>query len=96
MKRILLFSVLVLVLCALLALVYAGDYLSLRYRIPHHREQFGKVTVRSYYAIEKKANKIEFDYAGTEDDTCVHSIFPHFGYSPCWYLSRHTEKRIDL
>jgi len=93
-KRIFLLSVLV--LCALLALVYAGDYLSLRYRIPHHREQFGKVTVRSYYAIEKKANKIEFDYAGTEDDTCVHSIFPHFGYSPCWYLSRHTEKRIDL
>ena len=83
-------------LLAALVLLYAGDYLSLRYRIPHHREQFGKVTVYTYYAIEKKANKIEFDYAGAEDVPCVHSIFPHFGYSPCWYLSRHAEKRINI
>lgn len=83
-------------LCSTFALVYAGDYVSLRFRIPNHREQFGRVTVYSYYAIEKKANKIEFDSAGTENVTCVYSIFPHFGYNPCWYLRRHTEKRINL
>ncbi|HTR64706.1 MAG TPA: hypothetical protein VMH85_02960 [Terriglobales bacterium] len=94
MKRILAISVASLL--AALALLYAGDYLSLRFRIPHHREQFGKITVYSYYAIAKKANKVEFDPAGTQDVTCVHSIFPHFGDNPCWYVSRHTEQRIDL
>jgi hypothetical protein len=94
MKRIL--PIIVAALLALSALIYTGDYISLRFRIPNHREQFGTVTVHSYYAIEKKANKIEFDYAGTENDPCVHSIFPHFGCSPCWYLSRHTEKRINI
>jgi len=80
----------------MVVLLYAGDYISLRLRIPGHREQFGKITVHTYYAIEKKANKIEFDTAGSQDVTCTHSLFPHFGHSPCWYLSRHTENRIDL
>jgi hypothetical protein len=27
--------------------------------------------------------------------TCVHSLFPHMGYQPCWYLSRHSEQRTN-
>lgn len=84
------------VLLLLLGLVYAGDYLSVRYRIPGNREQFGTVTVDSYYAIQEKNNKTELVPNQPEAQTCVRSLFPHFGYNPCWYVSRHTDKRIDL
>jgi hypothetical protein len=80
----------------LLGLVYAGDYLSLRYRIPRSRAQFGSVTVREMYAIHEKNNKTEYQFTPPQDEVCVQSLFPHFGYSPCWYLQRHTEKRIDI
>jgi hypothetical protein len=83
-------------LLALLLLVYAGDYLSLRYRIPHRREPFGTVQIQPLYAIHEKNGKTEYDFPPPETETCVHSLFPHFGYAPCWYLRRHTEKRIDI
>jgi hypothetical protein len=75
---------------------YAGDYLSLRYRIPGRRDQFATVTVQPYYAIHEKNGKTEYDYAPPENQVCVRSLFPHFGYSPCWYVKRHTDKRIDI
>ena len=81
----------------LLALVtYAGDYLSLRYRIPKSRDVFSSVTVQPYYAIQEKNGKTEYDFAPPENEVCVRSLFPHFGYSPCWYVKRHTERRIDI
>jgi hypothetical protein len=81
----------------LLALVtYAGDYLSLRYRIPKNRDPFPSVAIQPYYAIHQKNGKTEYDFAPPENQVCVHSLFPHFGYSPCWYVKRHTEKRIDI
>ena len=79
---------------ALLAIVYACDDLSLRFRIPN-REPLGSVTIRRYYALHKNKQKTNFMFAEPEAQTCVHSLFPHFGYSPCWYLSRRTEQRID-
>jgi hypothetical protein len=82
---------------ALLALfTYAGDYLSVRYRIPNGREQFSTVTIQPYYAIHEKNGKTEYDYAQPETQICIHSLFPHFGYSPCWYVKRHTDKKIDI
>jgi hypothetical protein len=81
----------------LLALVtYAGDYLSLRYKIPKAREPFSSVNIQPYYAIHQKNGKTEYDFAPPENQVCVCSLFPHFGYSPCWYVKRHTEKRIDI
>jgi len=94
MKRFLFLSLLAVL--AIAGLVYAGDYVSLRYRIPHNREQFGAVTVREMYAIHEKNNKIEYQFPPPQDQTCVNSLFPHFGYSPCWFLQRHTEQRIDI
>jgi len=75
---------------------YAADYVSLRYRIPHQREPFGTVEIQPLYAIHEKSGKTEYDFPPAESQTCVHSLFPHFGYAPCWYLERHTEKRIDI
>lgn len=78
------------------AVLYAGDYLLLRYRIARNQAPFGTVTVRPYYAVPRKDHKIEFMFQDPEDDTCVNSLFPHLGDSPCWYLRRNTDKRIDL
>jgi hypothetical protein len=78
------------------AVVYAGDYCVLRYRMAAGRGAFANVEVDRYIAIRKKANRTEFSYDGTETQTCVNALFPHAGYSACWYLRRHREKRIEL
>ena len=75
-------------LCALLAgaLVYVCDYVSLRYRIPNNRAQFGSVVVdgKTQYA---------FDPPAPQD--CVNSLFPHSGDRPCWYLNRHKQQQVN-
>jgi hypothetical protein len=90
MKRALIIGVLSLLV------LYIGDYLSVRYRIPKSREQFGVVKIRRYYAVGLKNRKTEFMFLTPENEVCVHSLFPHFGFSPCWYLSRRNVKRIDM
>lgn len=93
-RRILLYGLAVLVLLA--GLLYLGDYVSIRYRIPPNRAQFGSVTVIRLYVIHEKNSKLEYQLAPSEDETCVYSLFPHMGYPPCWYLSRHSEQRIEI
>jgi hypothetical protein len=90
MKRILLTPVL------LFALVYICDYLSLRYRIPNNRQQFGSVEVRRYYAVPLKDRKTEYMFQPPTQQECVHSLFPHLGDTPCWYLSRHKRQEINV
>jgi hypothetical protein len=94
MKRVLLWILSSLV--GLLGLLYLGDYISLRFQIPGGRPQFGQITVNPLYAIHVKNGKIQYEPGQQESDTCVHSLFPHFGASPCWYLSKHTDKIINI
>ena len=75
---------------------YAADWLSLRYRVWKHQDAFGSVSVTPEYVIHEKNGRTEYQFAQPQDQVCVHSLFPHFGYSPCWYVSRHQEKRIDI
>lgn len=84
------------VVALLLAVVYAGDWLALRYRLGAGQDAYGSVTVRRYYALHKSRDKINFMFADPQDQTCVRSLFPHADYTPCWYLSRHTEQRVDF
>jgi hypothetical protein len=79
-----------------LLIVYVGDYASLRYRIPKTRNPFETVKIRRYYAVGLKSGKTEFMFLEPQNQVCVHSLFPHLGYSPCWYLSRRNVKRIDI
>jgi hypothetical protein len=89
MKRLLIAVVFV------LSLPYVADYSVLRYRIARN-SAFGTVTIKPYYAVPLKGNKTEFIFIPPETQSCIHSLFPHLGYSPCWYLSRQTRKRIDM
>lgn len=82
-------------LCVLLVIMYAADYLSLRLGIPK-RPPLGSFEVDSYYAVPLKNGKTEFDPLPPQHETCVNSLFPHYGYNPCWYVARHTEKRINV
>jgi len=79
-----------------LCLGYVGDYLSVRYRTLKGPDPLTTVTIQPYYAIHEKSGKTEYDFAQPESQVCVRALFPHLGYSPCWYVNRHTEKRIDI
>jgi hypothetical protein len=83
----------VLAVAAVLLLFYLGDYAFLRARLPGAMET---VTVQPFYAVPQKDGKTEFMMLDPEDDPCVDSILPHMGDPPCWYLKKHTQKRIDM
>jgi hypothetical protein len=76
--------------------VYACDYLSVRYRIAKNHEPFGVVKIQRYYAVRLKDGKTEFLFQEPEAQRCVHSLFPHFGCNPCWYVERRKVKRTDM
>jgi len=78
------------------ALVYAGDYASVRFRIPRSRDPFGSVSVRRYTAVTLKSGKPEFYFDPPTVQVCVRSLFPHLGFAPCWYLNRHKVQRVNM
>ncbi len=84
------------VLALTTAIVYAGDYLLLRYRIARNQSPFGTVTVRRYYAVPQKDHKTEFLFDDPQEQACVNALFPHLGDRPCWYLRRNTQERVDM
>ena len=83
-------------LAGVLLASYLGDCAFLSLRIHRGENPLGSVTVRRYYAVPQKSGKIEFLHADPQEQNCVHSVFPHMGAAPCWYLLRHTEQRIDM
>jgi hypothetical protein len=78
------------------AIAYVIDYLVLRIRIASHGQLFQTVTVHPVYAVPRKDQKTEFLPGDPTDQECVRSLFPHMGDSPCWYLTRHTDQRINM
>jgi hypothetical protein len=52
--------------------------------------------VQPYYAVPERGGKTEFMPLDPESRTCVYSLFPHFGYGPCWYLKGKRERRINM
>ena len=86
------------IVALLLSTVYVSDYCSVRYRLAKKKpgNPFEVMEFRRLYAVPFKNGKNEYDFGDPETRTCVHALFPHFGYSPCWYVNRHTDKRIDI
>ena len=75
---------------------YATDYVVFRYRVAANRQPFGQFTINSYDAVQQKNGKTEFIFNPPATQTCVHALFPHAGFVPCWYLQRHTEPRTNI
>lgn len=75
---------------------YLCDFLLLRWKYFGKHNPTGTVIVKTYFAVPRKDGKTEFMFNDPHEQTCVRSLFPHSGFSPCWYLSRYAEKRIDM
>lgn len=72
------------------------DYAVFRVRVAMKWNAYGSVVVNHYYAVLQKSGKTEFIFDPPAPWTCVHALFPHAGWQPCWYLSRHPEQRTDI
>jgi hypothetical protein len=80
------------------ALTYAFDWISFTYRMKRAKpgDPLEDVTIQRVYAIPQKNGKYSFSLAPSETITCGHAIFPHAGYSPCWYVRRQDGKPIQM
>ena len=88
-------------LIAALALTYAGDYLWFRVRLIHPKpvDPLKSIHGPRVLAIPEKGGKTsyEIDQQNPEQTvTCVHSLFPHAGFSPCWYVRPRVSQPIPM
>ncbi len=86
---------------ALLAAVYAYDDLSVRHRLAAQKpgDPFDVVTHPRLLAIPQKGNRVEYALDAQSpmmSEPCVHSLFPHSGYTPCWYVNRKAQSPIPM
>ena len=77
----------------LVCVLYIGDYISVTYA---SHAPLDKVQITKFYAVPQKGGKTSYEPAEPESQTCVNSIFPHFGYNPCWYVKRHKTQQINM
>jgi hypothetical protein len=86
---------------ALLALLYAGDYAVVRLRAAYPRvgSAYDSVQMVRLYAIPLKNGRTEYELDARQPEVtlaCVRALFPHSGYKPCWYLRRNSQKPIPM
>ena len=84
-----------------LAVVYAGDYVSVRIRMFHPKpaDPFESIKSLRVLAIPEKGGKTSYEIDQQNPErtvTCVHSLFPHAGYSPCWYVKPRLNQPIPM
>ena len=94
LKRIFLGTIAAIITAA--ALSFVVDYAVFRLRVQANWNPYGSVTVERYYAVAQKNGKTEFIFNPPQAETCVHTLFPHAGWLPCWYLSRYPEQRTNI
>jgi hypothetical protein len=85
----------------LFALAYGYDYASVRRRMSAQKQgdPFDVITYPHLLEIPQKGNKVDYELdanSPTESESCVHSLFPHFGYTPCWYLQRRAKTPTQM
>lgn len=90
-----------LALVAAFATVYACDYFYLRIRMLHATptSPFETMTRTRVLAIPQKNGKFDYQIDQTqpvETLICVHSLFPHYGDQPCWYLKPRINQPIPI
>jgi hypothetical protein len=84
-----------------LALVFCGDSLYVRVRMLHPKpaDPFESLKTLRVLAIPEKNGKTEYEVDAQNPEqtiTCVHSLFPHSGYSPCWYVKPRINQPIPM
>jgi hypothetical protein len=84
-----------------LGLLYGSDYLYVRIRMLHPKpaDPFESLKALRVLAIPEKNGKTEYEIdARNPEQTviCVHSLFPHYSYSPCWYVKPRINQPIPM
>jgi hypothetical protein len=84
-----------------LGLTYGSDYLYVRTRMFHPTPTvpFESLRTLRVLAIPEKNGKTEYEVDAQNPEqtvTCVHSLFPHSGYSPCWYVKPRINQPIPM
>jgi hypothetical protein len=77
-------------------LLFCGDWLLLLYKIARpgglfSGQAFSVVTIDPIITSSLKNGSYNIYAQPPIDQTCINSLFPHQGYTPCWYLRRHTQ-----
>jgi hypothetical protein len=90
-----------LALLVILLVSFLCDYAYFRLRMIHPKpaDPLETFTAPTLYAIAEKGRKTAYELdAQNPEETlvCVHSLFPHGGYSPCWYLIPESQKPIPM
>jgi hypothetical protein len=75
-----------------LMLLYCGDWGVMLHRIANHGDAFGTVMVHSVVTSSLKSGNYDIYGQPPVETPCVHAIFPHQGFTPCWYLAKHAEQ----
>jgi len=89
------------ILLGLLLLLYLVDFAwyELRVLSPKLGLAQGSVHRTRVLAIAEKNNRVEYEIDSNrpeEDVPCAHSLFPHAGNRPCWYVARHANDAIPM
>jgi hypothetical protein len=85
------------VLVGVLAVAYSGDYVVIKIRAAKSpSEAFSVITYRPTMAIPHKDGRQEFAFGDPTTETCANSLFPHFGYRPCWYVRSQVRETIPM
>jgi membrane associated rhomboid family serine protease len=90
------FVVAILVMAGTAALAFVLDYVVFRVRAAVTQKAYGSVVVNHYTAVLQKNGKTTLTFDPPQPWTCVNALFPHQGWLPCWYLSRHPDQRTDI
>jgi len=92
---------LLIVLLLVVAAVYAVDYVSVQYRASAKKpgDPYDLVTYPHLLEIPQKGNRVEYALdalAPMVSQPCVHSLFPHSGYTPCWFVNRKSRSATQM
>ena len=75
-------------------IAYLGDSLYIRHEAASADSAAAFGNVRFYYAAKLKNGKYTIFQDSPQNEVCVHSLFPHYGYKPCWFASRNTVRVV--
>ena len=84
-----------------LFLAYICDYAYFRLRMIHPKpaNPLETFTAPRLFAIAEKGGKVAYELDAENPEqtiTCLHSIFPHASYSPCWYIKLKSQQPIPM
>jgi hypothetical protein len=80
-------------LAGVCGVAYAVDWGMVAF--PGNRTVYEDVVVDQVYTDTNRWHEVEYSRGAPITETCVWSLFPHGGHTPCWYLKKHTMRTTN-